>query len=75
MHGINAENNAAVISTFRDSLAPFSAIGATDVAIQKTNGTDQAFLQSVGLQSFQFIQDPPHYDSRVTIRASTRAIA
>ena len=65
VRGIYVENNPAVASTFREWLAPFNAMGASNVVIQKTGGTDHVFLQSIGLQGFQFIQDPLDYESRV----------
>ena len=65
VRGIYAENNPAVVPIFREWLSPFAAMGATNVAIQKTGGTDHVFLQSVGLQGFQFIQDPLDYGTRI----------
>lgn len=64
IRGIYAENNPAVVPIFRDWLAPFSAMGATSVVFQRTGGTDHVFLQAVGLQGFQFIQDPLDYFPR-----------
>ncbi|MEP9357387.1 M20/M25/M40 family metallo-hydrolase [Sphingomonas sp. KR3-1] len=65
IRGIYAENNMAVVPIFRDWLAPFASMGASTVAIQKTEGTDHQFMQSVGIPAFQFIQDPLDYESRV----------
>lgn len=65
IRGIYAENNPAVVPIFRDWLAPFAPMGATDVVIRKTAGTDHVFMQSVGVPGFQFIQDPLDYGSRV----------
>ncbi|MEG3089472.1 M20/M25/M40 family metallo-hydrolase [Sphingomonas sp. PB4P5] len=65
VRGIYVENNQALIPTFREWLAPFASMGATDVVVQKTDGTDHVFMQAVGVQGFQFIQDPLDYDSRV----------
>ena len=65
VRGIYAENNQALVGTFRDWLAPFSSMGAKDVVIRKTGGTDHVFMQAIGVQGFQFIQDPLDYDSRV----------
>ncbi|OYY67709.1 M20/M25/M40 family metallo-hydrolase [Sphingomonas sp. 28-63-12] len=64
IRGIYAENNPAVVPIFRDWLAPFAAMGATNVVFQKTGGTDHVFLQAAGLQGFQFIQDPLDYFPR-----------
>ncbi len=49
----------------RDWLAPFAGMGAKDVVIRKTGGTDHVFMQAVGVPGFQFIQDPLDYGSRV----------
>lgn len=65
VRGIYVENNSQVAGTFREWLAPFASMGAKDVVIQKTSGTDHVYMQSVGVQGFQFIQDPLDYDSRV----------
>ncbi len=65
LRGIYAENNPAVVPIFREWLAPFASMGATSVVIQKTGGTDHVFLQAIGLQGFQFIQDPLDYFPRV----------
>ena len=65
VRGIYAENNPAVVPIFRDWLAPFGPMGAKDVVIRKTGGTDHVFMQAVGVPGFQFIQDPLDYDSRI----------
>lgn len=65
IRGIYAENNQALVSTFRDWLSPFAAMGAKDVVIRTTGGTDHVFMQAVGVPGFQFIQDPLDYGSRV----------
>ena len=65
VRGIYVENNQAVVPIFREWLSPFNALGASNVVIRKTGGTDHVFMQAVGLPGFQFIQDPLDYDSRV----------
>ena len=65
VRGIYAENNPAVVPIFREWLAPFAPMGASNVVIQKTGGTDHVFLQAIGIPGFQFIQDPLDYDTRV----------
>lgn len=65
IRGINVENNPAVVPIFRDWLAPFASMGANTVAMRRTGSTDHYFFQSVGLQGFQFIQDPLDYGSRL----------
>ncbi|MFX8098701.1 hypothetical protein ABTK82_20395, partial [Acinetobacter baumannii] len=58
VRGIYAENNTAVVPIFREWLAPFGPMGAKDVVIRTTGGTDHVFMQAVGAPGFQFIQDP-----------------
>ncbi|OYY91698.1 MAG: peptidase M28 [Sphingomonas sp. 28-66-16] len=65
IRGIYAENNPAVVPIFREWLAPFAPMEATNVVIQKTGGTDHVFMQAIGVPGFQFIQDPLDYGSRV----------
>lgn len=59
--GIYAENNIAVVPIFRAWLAPFAAMGATTVAIQRTGGTDHVAFNMAGVPGFQFIQDWTDY--------------
>jgi hypothetical protein len=63
--GIYAEGNAAAVPLLKEWLAPFNSMGASTVVAGKTGGTDHVFMQAVGLQGFQFIQDPLDYESRV----------
>lgn len=63
--GIYAEGNAGAVPLLRDWMAPFGSMGAKSVVAGKTGGTDHVFLQAIGLQGFQFIQDPLDYDSQV----------
>ncbi len=63
--GIYAEGNAGAVPLLREWMAPFNSMGAERVVAGKTGGTDHVFLQAVGLQGFQFIQDPLDYDSQV----------
>ncbi|MGK6321099.1 M20/M25/M40 family metallo-hydrolase [Sphingomonas sp. DT-204] len=65
LRGIYAENNPAVVPIFKEWLAPFASMGATQVVIGKTTGTDHEFMQAVGVPGFQFIQDPLDYGSRI----------
>lgn len=64
LRGIYAENNPAVVPIFREWLAPLASLGAKDVVISRTGGTDHVFMQQVGIPGYQFIQDPLDYDSR-----------
>ncbi len=65
IRGINAENNVAAVPVLREWFAPFGSMGATTIANRRTGSTDHYFFQSVGLQGFQFIQDPLDYGSRL----------
>jgi carboxypeptidase Q len=65
LRGLYAERNPAAVPILREWLAPFAAMGASTVALSPTGGTDHVFLQQVGIQGFQFIQDPLDYDSRI----------
>ncbi|UZK64625.1 M20/M25/M40 family metallo-hydrolase [Sphingomonas sp. M1-B02] len=63
IRGINTQNNSAVVPIFKEWLAPFESMGATQVAIRKVGGTDHMFFDAVGIPAFQFIQDPLDYGS------------
>lgn len=65
LRGIHAEHNSAAVPILKQWMSPYGALGADKVVIGKTGGTDHVFLQQVGLQGFQFVQDPLDYDSRV----------
>ena len=65
IRGIHAENNVAAVPMLREWLSPFSSMGASTVAIQRTGGTDHVFMQRAGIPGYQFIQDPLDYDSRI----------
>ena len=65
VRGIYAEGNAAAVPLLREWLSPFGSMGADAIVASKTGGTDHVFMQAVGLQGFQFIQDPLDYESRV----------
>lgn len=65
LRGIYAEGNAGAVPLLREWLAPFASMGAGSVVAARTGGTDHVYLQQVGLQGFQFIQDPLDYESRV----------
>ena len=64
LRGIYAENNPAVVPIFEEWMRPFRALGMTEVALDRTGGTDHVFMQQVGVPGFQFIQDPLDYGSR-----------
>ncbi|GAA0739056.1 M20/M25/M40 family metallo-hydrolase [Sphingomonas japonica] len=63
LRGIYAEQNVAAMPILQQWLSPFAAMGATDVVISKTGGTDHQFMSAIGLPAFQFIQDPLEYST------------
>ena len=65
LRGIYAEGNSGAEPLLKQWLQPFNDMGASAVVASKTGGTDHVFMQAVGLQGFQFIQDPLDYESRV----------
>jgi Zn-dependent M28 family amino/carboxypeptidase len=65
IRGIYAEGNAEAVPMLKQWLAPFASMDADRVIAGKTGGTDHVFMQDVGIQGFQFIQDPLDYESRV----------
>jgi hypothetical protein len=65
LRGIYAEGNAEAVPLLKQWLSPFDSMGAGTVVAGKTGGTDHVFMQAVGLQGFQFIQDPLDYETRV----------
>jgi carboxypeptidase Q len=65
LHGIHAEGNTAAVPLLREWLQPFASMGAKDVVMSPTGGTDHVFMQTVGVPAYQFIQDPLDYSSRV----------
>ncbi|HET9627719.1 MAG TPA: M20/M25/M40 family metallo-hydrolase [Kofleriaceae bacterium] len=65
LHGLHAEGNPAAVPLLREWLAPFASMGAKDVVMSPTGGTDHVFMQTVGVPAYQFIQDPLDYGSRV----------
>lgn len=65
LRGLYAENNPSVVPIFREWLSPLGSMGAGNVVVRQTGGTDHVFMQSVGIPGFQFIQDPLDYGSRI----------
>ena len=65
IRGIYAQSNAAVAPIFSAWLAPFADLGATQVVLRDTGGSDHGALDYIGLPAFQFIQDPLDYSTRV----------
>lgn len=62
--GIFAEGNSAVASIFRQWVAPIRDLGFTTVTLRNTGSTDHVSFDEVGLDGFQFLQDPRDYEQR-----------
>ena len=65
IRGIYAQSNAAVVPIFAEWLKPFADLGATQVVMRDTGGSDHGALDYIGLPAFQFIQDPLDYSTRI----------
>ncbi|MBO9498134.1 MAG: M20/M25/M40 family metallo-hydrolase [Novosphingobium sp.] len=65
IRGIYAENNGGAAELLGKWLKPFASMGAGNVVMGRTGGTDHEYMQSIGLPAFEFIQDPLDYSSRV----------
>ncbi len=64
IRGVYGEGNVAIKPIFEAWLAPFQDMGAGNVTMQKTMGTDHQSFDNVGVPGFQFIQDELDYFSR-----------
>jgi len=64
IRGVYLQDNDQVRPIFEAWLAPFSDLGASTLTIRNTGSTDHVSFDSVGLDAFQFIQDPLDYGSR-----------
>jgi carboxypeptidase Q len=64
IRGIYLQDNDQVRPIFEAWLAPFSDLGASALTIRNTGSTDHVSFDGVGLDGFQFIQDPLDYGSR-----------
>ena len=65
LRGLYAENNPAAVPMLKEWLSPYASMGAGNVVQRTTGGTDHVFMQAVGVQGYQFIQDPLDYGSRI----------
>jgi carboxypeptidase Q len=64
IRGIYCEDNFAVKPIFEAWLAPFHDVGATEVTMNRTGGTDHESFDGVGLPGFQFVQDALDYETK-----------
>ncbi len=61
IRGIYTQGNDMVAPIFKAWLEPFSYMGSSTVTLRNTGGTDHLSFNSIGLDGFQFIQDPIDY--------------
>ena len=64
IRGIYAEENAAIVPIFKAWLGPFADLGADNVTMETTSGTDHQPFDWVGIPGFQFVQDSMDYMGR-----------
>lgn len=57
------QGNGAAAPIFREWLEPFEEYGAKTITLGNTGGTDHLGFDAVGIQGFQFIQDPMGYST------------
>ena len=62
--GIYAEDNAAAVPIFEAWMKPFNDLGAENVTLRHTGGTDHLAFDAVGLPGFQFVQSMRDYMTR-----------
>ena len=60
--GIYLEENDMAVPYFETWMKQFESLGFSTITLAKTGGTDHQVFQSIGLPSFQFIQDELDYD-------------
>ena len=62
--GVYAEDNAAAAPIFEAWLKPFHDLGAKEILMEHTSGTDHMAFDEVGLPGFQFVQNMRDYMTR-----------
>lgn len=62
--GVFAEDNAAAVPIFEAWLKPFHDLGAKEILMRHTSGTDHMAFDEVGLPGFQFLQNMRDYMTR-----------
>ncbi|MGH9820328.1 MAG: M28 family peptidase, partial [Pyrinomonadaceae bacterium] len=65
IRGIFLQGNEAARIEFAKLLKPFDYLGANTLSILNTGETDHMIFNALGFPSFEFIQDPLDYESRV----------
>jgi len=65
IRGIRLQNNVQLRPIFEEWIKPFHDLGMTQVSNQSSMGSDHGALDLVGIPSFQWIQDPLDYGTRI----------
>lgn len=65
IRGIHLQDNIQLKPLFDAWFEPFHDLGATHVITRSTGGSDHGALDYIGLPSFQWIQDPLDYMTRI----------
>jgi carboxypeptidase Q len=65
IRGIHLQENIQLMPIFEEWIKPFEDLGMTHVVTRATGGSDHGALDYIGIPSFQFIQDPLDYGTRI----------
>ena len=65
IRGIHLQENIQLKPIFEAWIKPFADLGMTHVVTRATGGSDHGALDYIGIPSFQFIQDPLDYGTRI----------
>ncbi len=65
IRGIHLQENIQIKPVFEEWIKPFEDLGMTHVVTRATGGSDHGALDYIGIPSFQFIQDPLDYGTRI----------
>jgi hypothetical protein len=65
IRGIHLQDNIQLKPIFKAWMEPFHDLGATHVVTRSTGGSDHGALDYIGIPSFQWIQDPLDYITRI----------
>jgi hypothetical protein len=65
IRGIHLQENIQLKPIFEEWIKPFEDMGMTHVVTRATGGSDHGALDFIGIPSFQFIQDPLDYGTRI----------
>ena len=65
IRGIHLQENIQLKPIFEEWVKPFIDLGMTHVVTRATGGSDHGALDYIGIPSFQFIQDPLDYGTRI----------